>query len=195
MDGRWTTCPRRYSPESPERAEPPSLFSLAAAARGADTRRRHGQLDRVARAGPAHDHRRRGSASSARRARRSGTSTTSFSRSAGRWRSRSSSSRTSRSTRASPPRTSPSGGVANARPGSFYDAFCFSVETMGTVGYGWMYPTSAAANAIMIVESVTSLIVTAVATGLVFAKFSRSSARVVVLEARRHRARWTACRR
>jgi len=71
------------------------------------------------------------------------------------------------------------GGVTNARPGSFYDAFCFSVETMGTVGYGWMYPTSVAANAIMIGESVTSLIVTAVATGLVFAKFSRSSARVV----------------
>jgi inward rectifier potassium channel len=71
------------------------------------------------------------------------------------------------------------GGVANARPGSFYDALCFSVETMGTVGYGWMYPTSAAANGIMIAESVTSLIVTALATGLVFAKFSRSSARVV----------------
>jgi inward rectifier potassium channel len=71
------------------------------------------------------------------------------------------------------------GGVANARAGSFFDALCFSVETMGTVGYGWMYPTSAAANTIMIVESVTSLIVTAVATGLVFAKFSRSSARVV----------------
>jgi inward rectifier potassium channel len=71
------------------------------------------------------------------------------------------------------------GGVANARAGSFYDAFCFSVETMGTVGYGWMYPLSAGANAIMIGESVTSLIVTAVATGLVFAKFSRSSARIV----------------
>jgi inward rectifier potassium channel len=71
------------------------------------------------------------------------------------------------------------GGVTNARPGSFFDALCFSVETMGTVGYGWMYPTSAAANAIMMAESVTSLIVTALATGLVFAKFSRSSARVV----------------
>jgi inward rectifier potassium channel len=71
------------------------------------------------------------------------------------------------------------GGVANARPGSFYDALCFSVETMGTVGYGWMYPTSAAANAIMIGESVTSLVVTALATGLIFAKFSRSSARIV----------------
>jgi inward rectifier potassium channel len=70
------------------------------------------------------------------------------------------------------------GGVANARPRSFWDAFCFSVQTMGTVGYGAMYPTSTAANAVVIAESVTSLIVTAVATGLVFAKFSRSTARV-----------------
>ncbi|MGH7436429.1 MAG: ion channel [Polyangiaceae bacterium] len=71
------------------------------------------------------------------------------------------------------------GGVANARSGSFFDAFCFSVQTMGTVGYGAMYPASRAANLIVILESVTSLIVTAVATGLVFAKFSRSSARIV----------------
>jgi inward rectifier potassium channel len=70
------------------------------------------------------------------------------------------------------------GGVANARPGSFFDAFCFSVQTMGTIGYGAMYPTSGGANTVMIFESVTSLIITAVATGLIFAKFSRSSARV-----------------
>ncbi len=70
------------------------------------------------------------------------------------------------------------GGIANARPGSFFDAFCFSVQTMGTIGYGAMYPTSGAANSVMILESVTSLIITAVATGLIFAKFSRSSARV-----------------
>jgi inward rectifier potassium channel len=70
------------------------------------------------------------------------------------------------------------GGVTGARPGSFFDAFCFSVETMGTVGYGAMYPTSHAANLIMVAESVTSLIVTALATGVVFAKFSRSAARV-----------------
>ena len=70
------------------------------------------------------------------------------------------------------------GGVANARPHSFWDAFCFSVQTMGTIGYGAMYPTTIAANVVMIGESVISLIVTAVATGLVFAKFSRSTARV-----------------
>ncbi|MGD0526455.1 MAG: ion channel [Polyangiaceae bacterium] len=71
------------------------------------------------------------------------------------------------------------GGVVNVRPRSFWDAFCFSVQTMGTIGYGSMYPTSVAANVIMVTESVVSLLVTALATGLVFAKFSRSTTRVV----------------
>jgi inward rectifier potassium channel len=70
------------------------------------------------------------------------------------------------------------GGIFNARPGSFFDDFCFSVQTMGTIGYGAMYPTSTAANLVVVAESVTSLIVTALATGLIFAKFSRSTARV-----------------
>jgi inward rectifier potassium channel len=70
------------------------------------------------------------------------------------------------------------GGVSNLRERSFWDAFCFSVQTMGTIGYGFMYPTGAAANALMVVESVTSLVVTAVSTGLIFAKFSRSTARI-----------------
>jgi inward rectifier potassium channel len=70
------------------------------------------------------------------------------------------------------------GGVGNARHGSFWDAFCFSVQTMGTIGYGAMYPASVAANAVVVVESVVSLLVTALTTGLVFAKFSLSSARI-----------------
>jgi len=74
------------------------------------------------------------------------------------------------------------GGIASMRPRSFWDAFCFSVQTMGTIGYGSMYPTTVAANVIMIAESVTSLIVTAVATGMIFAKFSRSTSRVVFSE-------------
>jgi len=71
------------------------------------------------------------------------------------------------------------GGVAGTHGRSFWDAFCFSIQTMGTIGYGAMYPTSVAANVCMITESVTSLVITAVATGLIFAKFSRSTARVV----------------
>jgi inward rectifier potassium channel len=61
------------------------------------------------------------------------------------------------------------GGVANARPRSLVDAFYFSVQTMGTIGYGAMYPQSNGANVVVVAESVVSLIVTALATGLVFA--------------------------
>jgi inward rectifier potassium channel len=71
------------------------------------------------------------------------------------------------------------GGVANARSDSFADAFFFSVETMGTIGYGAMYPSSTAANWLMVIESVVGVVLTALTTGLVFAKFSRPSARIV----------------
>jgi inward rectifier potassium channel len=71
------------------------------------------------------------------------------------------------------------GGVANARPHSLVDAFYFSVQTMGTIGYGAMYPQSNGANVLVVSESVVSLIVTALATGLVFAKFARPIGRVV----------------
>ena len=71
------------------------------------------------------------------------------------------------------------GGVDNMHEGSFLEAFFFSVQTMGTIGYGGMAPHSRAANLVVVSESVVSLIVTALATGLVFAKFSRPSARVM----------------
>ena len=70
------------------------------------------------------------------------------------------------------------GGVANAHPGSFADAFFFSAQTMGTIGYGAMYPQSTAANALVVAEAIAGLTLTALATGLVFSKFSRSTARV-----------------
>jgi len=71
------------------------------------------------------------------------------------------------------------GGVANARPGSFGDAFFFSVQTMGTIGYGEMYPVSLTANLLVTCEAVLGLVLTALATGLVFAKFSTVRPRVV----------------
>lgn len=70
------------------------------------------------------------------------------------------------------------GGV-KGREGDFADAFFFSIQTMGTIGYGAMYPESTAANLLVVAESLVGLILTAMATGLVFAKFSRSTARVV----------------
>jgi inward rectifier potassium channel len=71
------------------------------------------------------------------------------------------------------------GGVSHAATWSFRDAFFFSVQTMGTIGYGAMFPDSTAANVVVVAESLTSLTLTALATGLVFAKFSRSTARFV----------------
>jgi inward rectifier potassium channel len=71
------------------------------------------------------------------------------------------------------------GGVAHAAAGSFRDTFFFSVETMGTIGYGAMYPESTAANLLMVVESIAGLLLAALSTGLVFAKFSRSTARML----------------
>ena len=70
------------------------------------------------------------------------------------------------------------GGVALAQPSSFFDAFCFSVQTMSTIGYGHMVPVTGAANTVMVCEAVTGLLVTAMATGLVFARFSQTRARV-----------------
>ena len=71
------------------------------------------------------------------------------------------------------------GGIVHAGSTSFPDAFFFSVQTMGTIGYGAMYPESPAANLLVVVESIASLLLTALSTGLVFAKFSRSTARIV----------------
>jgi inward rectifier potassium channel len=71
------------------------------------------------------------------------------------------------------------GGIKDARPGSFVDAFYFSVQTMGTIGYGNLYPVSQAANWLVVSEAVVSLVLTAVATGLIFSKFSQIQARVV----------------
>jgi inward rectifier potassium channel len=71
------------------------------------------------------------------------------------------------------------GGIAHARPGSLEDAFFFSVQTMATIGYGDMHPMSEAANVLMVLEAVVGLLLTALSTGLVFARFSRLRGRVV----------------
>ena len=71
------------------------------------------------------------------------------------------------------------GGVTNARPGSFEDAFFFSVQTLGTLGYGVMSPKSFAANATATLETFVGLANLAIATGLLFARISRPSARIM----------------
>jgi inward rectifier potassium channel len=70
-------------------------------------------------------------------------------------------------------------GIENARPGSFTDAFFFSVQTMATIGYGKLVPRGNAANALVAIEALYGLGGLAVATGLLFAKFSRPTACVI----------------
>ncbi|MBV9555361.1 MAG: ATP-sensitive inward rectifier potassium channel 10 [Alphaproteobacteria bacterium] len=70
------------------------------------------------------------------------------------------------------------GAIANAAPGSFFDAFFFSVETIATVGYGQMLPATLYANAVMTLEAAVGLLFAALITGLVFARFSRPTARI-----------------
>jgi inward rectifier potassium channel len=70
------------------------------------------------------------------------------------------------------------GGIEHARRGSFPDAFFFSVQTMATIGYGKMAPDGLAANLLASGEALTGLLSFALVTGLVFAKFSRPTARV-----------------
>lgn len=70
------------------------------------------------------------------------------------------------------------GGIAGSRPKSFPDMFFFSVQTMATIGYGRMTPTTFFSNAVTSFEALFGLVGLAVMTGLVFAKFSLPSARV-----------------
>jgi inward rectifier potassium channel len=71
------------------------------------------------------------------------------------------------------------GGIANARPGSFADAFFFSVQTLGTLGYGVMAPRTLYTNLLVTVESFSGILTIALFTGIIFARFSRPFARVV----------------
>ncbi|MGD1028207.1 ion channel [Candidatus Binatus soli] len=70
------------------------------------------------------------------------------------------------------------GGVENARYRSFADMFFFSVQTMATIGYGKMVPVTLFSNILVSIEALTGLLALALMTGLVFAKFSRPTARV-----------------
>jgi inward rectifier potassium channel len=65
------------------------------------------------------------------------------------------------------------GAVDNARPNSLLDGFFFSVDTLGTVGYGSMAPKSPIGHLIAAFEILVGLFFSATITGLIFARFSR----------------------
>jgi inward rectifier potassium channel len=69
--------------------------------------------------------------------------------------------------------------LEGAKPGSFFDAFFFSVQTLGSIGYGVISPKTFYANSMVTLEAIASVLVIAVVTGLAFARFSKPNARVI----------------
>jgi len=68
--------------------------------------------------------------------------------------------------------------IAGLVPGSFSDAFFFSVETLATVGYGHAFPDTLYGHCVATVEIMVGLFGLAVMTGLIFVRFSRPTARI-----------------
>lgn len=64
----------------------------------------------------------------------------------------------------------------------FVRGFFFSVQTFATIGYGTIHPVGMIPNLLVTLESYYSLLVNALITGLVFARFSRPTAKVVFSE-------------
>ena len=62
----------------------------------------------------------------------------------------------------------------------FLKSFFFSVQTFATIGYGTIHPVGVVPNLLVTVESYYSLIANALVTGVVFARFARPTAKMVL---------------
>jgi inward rectifier potassium channel len=73
--------------------------------------------------------------------------------------------------------------IINTVPGPvlppFWRDFFFSVETLSTIGYGNIVPVGAGPNVVVTIEALAGLMGFAIATGLVFARFSRPTANIL----------------
>ncbi len=69
------------------------------------------------------------------------------------------------------------GCIANLNPPGFLGDFFFSVETLATVGYGDMHPQTLYGHALAMIEIFVGLLMLALITGIMFARFSRPRAR------------------
>jgi inward rectifier potassium channel len=68
--------------------------------------------------------------------------------------------------------------IIGAEPGSFRDAFFFSVQTLSTIGYGVMSPKGLYGCLLVTVEAFVGIVGVAMMSGIIFSKFSRPTARV-----------------
>jgi len=69
--------------------------------------------------------------------------------------------------------------IAGMKEVNFGEAFFFSVQTLASIGYGVMNPQTLYANLIVTLESIASLMLFAVITGIAFTRFAKSSSRVM----------------
>ena len=70
------------------------------------------------------------------------------------------------------------GAAAATNMAHFLNSFFFSAQTLTTVGYGSISPKGTAANIVAALEAMTGLMGFALATGLLFGRVSRPSARI-----------------
>lgn len=71
--------------------------------------------------------------------------------------------------------------IAGAAPSAlrrFEDCVFFSVQTLATIGYGKLVPASRAANVLVGIEALVGLLGFAILSGLLFARFTRPTARI-----------------
>ncbi|MEM6992613.1 MAG: ion channel [Myxococcota bacterium] len=73
-------------------------------------------------------------------------------------------------------------GISSAESGGFAQAFEFSVQTISTIGYGGMSPQTPYVHTLVTAEAMVGVLGFAIATGLMFQKFSRPKAMVLFSE-------------
>src|SRR5579871_1546990 len=69
--------------------------------------------------------------------------------------------------------------ISNVPAGGYIDYFYFSIETLSTAGYGDMHPQTHYGHFVAAVELFTGIFSMSLMTGLIFARFSRPSARLL----------------
>ena len=74
------------------------------------------------------------------------------------------------------------GSKAVSLPDQYLEDFFFSVQTFATIGYGGMHPVGLAANVLVTLEALVGLLGFALATGILFARFSRPTAHILFSE-------------
>lgn len=70
-------------------------------------------------------------------------------------------------------------GAARAPLARFEDSLFFSVQTLATIGYGRLVPNTRLANILVALEALVGLLGFAILSGLLFARFTRPTAKIV----------------